>query len=75
MAQRDSDANKDVQASRCNAWANFSNDSDATQETEIVHRDNAFTQFQTYEINIGSNLIQQFETPYLSRVFNVTLPW
>ena len=53
MAQRDSDAMKEVEASRINAFANFSD----------------------FELRVGSNLIDQFKTPYLSRVFNITLPW
>ena len=53
MTQRDSDACKDVSASRIGAFANFS-------ELELV---------------TGSNLIDQFETSYIPRVFNMTLPW
>ena len=52
-AQRDSDVNKNVSASRLNALGNFSE----------------------MEIKTGSNLIDQFETSYIPRVFNITLPW
>ena len=53
MAQRDSDATKDVSASRISAFSDFS-------EMELI---------------TGSNLIDQFETTYIPRVFNITLPW
>ena len=53
MPQRDSDATKDVEASRINAFANFSE----------------------LELRTGSNLIDQFDTMYIPRVFNTTLPW
>ena len=53
VPQRDSDANKDVEGSRMNAFSGFS---DLTVQT-------------------GSILEKQFETSYLPRVFNVTLPW
>jgi len=52
-AQRDSDVNKNVSASRLNALGIFSE----------------------MEIKTGSNLIDQFETSYIPRVFNITLPW
>ena len=53
MNQRDSDANKDVEASRINAFANFSD----------------------FELRVGSILVDQFESSYIPRVFNITLPW
>ena len=53
LAQRDSDANRDVEGSRTNAFSNFSD----------------------LAVQTGSVLEKQFETSYLPRVFNVTLPW
>ena len=53
LAQRDSDANRNVQESRANALASLS----------------------SIDMQTGSNLIQQFETQYISRVFNVTFPF
>ena len=52
MAQRDSDANKEIESSRLNAWSNVSH----------------------LNVNIGSDLIDQFSTSYISRVFNLSLP-
>ena len=53
LTQRDSDAQKNVEASRSNALSTIS---------EI--------QLQT-----GSDLIDQFHTSYVPRVFNMSLPW
>ena len=53
MPQRDSDALKNVEASRINAFGNFSQ----------------------LELRTGSNLVDQFKTSYIPRVFNITLPW
>ena len=53
VAQRDSDANRDVASSR----------------------DNALSQFSTLSLQTGSNLMSQFETSYIPRVFCTTLPW
>jgi hypothetical protein len=53
VPQRDSDANKDVEGSRMNAFSGFSD----------------------LNIQTGSVLEKQFETSYVPRVFNVTLPW
>ena len=53
VPQRDSDANKDVEGSRMDAFSGF---------TDL-------------NIQTGSVLEKQFETSYMPRVFNVTLPW
>ena len=53
VPQRDSDANKDVEGSRMDAFSGFSD----------------------LKIQTGSVLEKQFETSYMPRVFNVTLPW
>ena len=53
LPQRDSDANKDVEGARSNAFSNFSD----------------------LAVQTGSVLEKQFETSYLPRVFNITLPW
>ena len=53
VAQRDSDANRDVASSR----------------------NNALSQFSTLSLQTGSNLMSQFETSYIPRVFCTTLPW
>ena len=52
LSQRDSDAQKNVAASR----------------------ENALSTVTTLEIQTGSNLLQQFETEYIPRVFSLTLP-
>ena len=51
--QRDSDAQKEVEASRMNALSSVSQ----------------------LDIRTGSTLVDQFETAYIPRVFNLTLPW
>ena len=53
VAQRDSDANRDVASSR----------------------DNDLSQFSTLALQTGSNLMSQFESSYIPRVFCTTLPW
>ena len=53
LSQRDSDAQKNVEASRMNALATVSR----------------------LEVCTGSALIDQFNTSYIPRVFNLTLPW
>ena len=52
MAQRDSDVNKDIVASRSSALEMFSE----------------------LEVRTGSNLIEQFKTSYIPRVFCMTSP-
>ena len=52
VPQRDSDAQKDIAASR----------------------ENALSTVTTLEIQSGSDLMQQFETEYIPRVFSLTLP-
>ena len=53
LTQRDSDAQKNIEASRSNALSTIST-----------------TQLQT-----GSNLLDQFHTSYVPRIFNMSLPW
>ena len=53
LTQRDSDASKNVEASRSNALSTIS----------------------TVQLQTGSNLIDQFHTSYIPRVFNMSLPW
>ena len=53
LNQRDSDAQKSVEASRSNAFSTIS---------EI-------------KLQTGSNLIDQFHSSYIPRVFNMSLPW
>ena len=53
VVQRDSDAQKEVEASRIHALGTVS---------EMTFR-------------TGSTLLDQFQTSYIPRVFNLTLPW
>ena len=49
-------------------------DSDVSEDVS-ASRTNAFANFSELELKTGSNLIDQFETSYIPRVFNITLPW
>ena len=49
-------------------------DSDVSKDVS-ASRVNAFANFSEMELRTGSNLIDQFETSYIPRVFNITLPW
>ena len=51
--QRDSDAQREVEASRVSALSSVSQ----------------------LEVRTGSDLIDQFKTEYIPRVFNLTMPW
>ena len=53
LAQRDSDAQKEVEASRINALGSVS----------------------MLQLRTGSNLLDQFQSSYIPRVFNLSLPW
>ena len=52
LPQRDSDVNREVEASRLHAWS----------------------QVSKLTVQTGSKLIDQFETPYIPRVFHMSLP-
>ena len=49
-------------------------DSDALKEIE-ASRASAFSRFSTLELKTGSKLVDQFQGPFIPRVFNMTLPW
>ena len=49
-------------------------DSDVSKDVS-ARRVNSFANFAEMELKTGSNLIDQFETSYTPRVFNITLPW
>ena len=53
LAQRDSDAQKEMEASRINALGSVS----------------------MLQLRTGSNLLDQFQSSYIPRVFNLSLPW
>lgn len=68
LGQRDSDAQKDVESSRANALA-------GTRAGTKAENSSAFTSHPELELQTSSSLMNQFQSSYIPRVFNLSLPW
>ena len=68
LGQRDSDAQKDVESSRANALA-------GTRAGTKAENSSAFTSHPELELQTSSSLLNQFQSSYIPRVFNLSLPW